>query len=72
MDKLADCSTAQTRWLHAERRGGLGSGGLRGWGPGRLGGWGGLRLAGGCWALDSGLGLELGWDLVGLKRKLVY
>ena len=23
-------------------------------------------------ALGSGLGLELGWDLVGLKRKLVY
>ena len=26
----------------------------------------------GLWALGSGLGLELGWDLVGLKRKLVY
>ena len=29
-------------------------------------------LAGWLAPLGSGLGLELGWDLVGLKRKLVY
>ena len=69
MDKLADCSTAQTRWLHAERRGGLGSGGLGAWGAGVGCGWLGLlKLGSGLRAL----GLELGWDLVGLKRKLVY
>ena len=83
MDKLADCSTAQTRWLHAERRGGLGSGGLRGWGAGGLGGWGagvgcGWLLGSGGFETEIGLlenGEVVSWagrDLVVLKRKLVY
>ena len=40
-----------------------------GWRAGWLGLWG-SGAVGLCWG--SGLGLELGWDLVGLKRKLVY